>query len=89
MESEILSTLYMLRVISFLYAGSHWLLHNLTDMCQKPSACIGLCMGMVSKAYQWMSLYSPARPLENPERHVDRGEDFGGRLSHGISGQDT
>jgi hypothetical protein len=47
-----LSTLYMWRVISFLYAGSHRLLHNLTDMRRKPSACIGLHVGMVPKAYQ-------------------------------------
>jgi hypothetical protein len=40
------------RVVGFLYVGSHRLLHNLTDMCQKPSACIGLCMDMVPMAYQ-------------------------------------
>jgi hypothetical protein len=47
--------MYMWRVVSFLYAGSRWLLHNLTDMRRKPSACIGLCVGIVPKAYQRIS----------------------------------
>jgi hypothetical protein len=37
--------------VGFVYARSHRLFCNLTDMCRKPSACFGLCMGMVPKAY--------------------------------------
>jgi hypothetical protein len=44
-------SLYVWRVIVFLYVGSRRLLHNLTDMHRKPSACIGLHMGMVPKSY--------------------------------------
>jgi hypothetical protein len=46
------TSLYVRRVAGFLYVGSRRLLHNLTDMRRKPSACIGLHVGMVSKAYQ-------------------------------------
>jgi hypothetical protein len=44
-------SLYVWRVVGFLYAGSHRLLHNLTNMHWKPLACIGLCVGMVPKVY--------------------------------------
>jgi hypothetical protein len=44
-----LSTLHVQRVVVFLYAGSRRLLHNLTDMRQKASACLGLRMAMVVK----------------------------------------
>jgi hypothetical protein len=47
-----LSTLYVWRVIGLLYAGSHRLLHNLTDVHRKPSACFGLHVDTVSMAYQ-------------------------------------
>jgi hypothetical protein len=43
------------RVVGLLYAGSHQLLHNLTDMRQKASACIGLCVGMVPESYHCTS----------------------------------
>jgi hypothetical protein len=33
--------------------GSHRLLHNLTYMHWKPSACIGLQVGMVPKLYHY------------------------------------
>jgi hypothetical protein len=46
------STLYMWKVISFLYAESHQHFCNLTDMHWKPSACFGLCISMVPKVYQ-------------------------------------
>jgi hypothetical protein len=46
-------TLYVQRVIGILYAGSHRILHNLTDIHWKPLACFGLCMDMVPMAYQW------------------------------------
>jgi hypothetical protein len=45
-------TLYMWRVVSFLYVVSCWHFCNLTNMHQKPSACFGLCVGIVPKAYQ-------------------------------------
>jgi hypothetical protein len=47
-----LSTLHVRRVVVFLYAGSRRLLHNLTDMRRKASACIDLRMGMVPESYQ-------------------------------------
>jgi hypothetical protein len=43
---------YMQRVISFVYARSHWLFCDLTDMRRKPSACFSLRMGMVPEACQ-------------------------------------
>jgi hypothetical protein len=46
------STLHVQRVVVFLYAGSHRLLHNLTDMRRKALACLDLCMGMVPELYQ-------------------------------------
>jgi hypothetical protein len=39
-----------------LYVGSRRHFRNLTDMCWKASACFGLCMGMVSKAYHRLSI---------------------------------
>jgi hypothetical protein len=42
----------MCGVIGFVYVKSCQLFCNLTDMHQKPSACFGLCMGMVPEAYQ-------------------------------------
>jgi hypothetical protein len=36
----------------YLYVGSHRLLHNLTDMCWKPSAGLGLRVAMVPESYQ-------------------------------------
>jgi hypothetical protein len=53
MESEKSLTLYMWRVVGFVYAESHWHFCNLTDMCWKPLVCFGLCVGIVPKAYQW------------------------------------
>jgi hypothetical protein len=50
------STLHVRRVIVFLYAGSHCLLHNLTDMHWKASACLGLRVAMVPESYQHMAL---------------------------------
>jgi hypothetical protein len=41
---EELSSWYMWEVIGILY--------NLTDMCRKASACIGLHVGMVPESYQ-------------------------------------
>jgi hypothetical protein len=52
MESNLLSTLHVQRVVVFLYAGSRRLLHNLTDMRQKPSAGLGLRVAMVPESYQ-------------------------------------
>jgi hypothetical protein len=46
-----LSAFCIQEVVSFLYTGSCQLCCNLTDMCQKPSACIGLHVGMVSKSH--------------------------------------
>jgi hypothetical protein len=46
----------MWRVVGFVYAKSHWLSCNLTDMCWKPLACFGLHMGMVPKAYHQNSV---------------------------------
>jgi hypothetical protein len=43
--------LHVLRVVVFLYAGSHRLLHNLTDMRRKVSACLGLHVAMVPESY--------------------------------------
>jgi hypothetical protein len=51
-------SLYVQRVVGFLYAGSHQLLHNLTDMHQKPSACFSLHMDMVPMAYQRYDIQS-------------------------------
>jgi hypothetical protein len=42
----------MQRVVGFVYAKSHRLFCNLTNMRQKPLACFGLHVGMVPKAYQ-------------------------------------
>jgi hypothetical protein len=47
-----LSTLHVWRVVVFLYTGSHRLSPNLTDMCQKPSACFGLRMDTMPMTYQ-------------------------------------
>jgi hypothetical protein len=44
------STWYTLGVVSFCC--------NLTDIRQKPSACFGLCMGMVPKSYQRSGIVS-------------------------------
>jgi hypothetical protein len=52
MESILSSTMYMQRVVAFLYAVSCWHFCNLTSICRKPSACFGLRMGMVPKVYQ-------------------------------------
>jgi hypothetical protein len=46
------TSLYVQRVIGFLYAESRQHFYNLTDMHWKPSACFGLHVGMVPKAYQ-------------------------------------
>jgi hypothetical protein len=35
-----------------IYAGSHWHSCNLTNMCWKASACIGLCVAMVPESSQ-------------------------------------
>jgi hypothetical protein len=69
MESRKSLTLYMQRVVVFVYAKSHQLFCNLTEMHRKPSACFkmrqkplacfGLCMGMVPKAYQRSPVNSP------------------------------
>jgi hypothetical protein len=45
------STLYVQRVVGFLYVESRWHFYNLTDMRRKPLACFGLCVAMVPKAY--------------------------------------
>jgi hypothetical protein len=42
---------YVRGVIGFLYAECRRHFYNLTDMHQKPLACFGLRVGMVSKAY--------------------------------------
>jgi hypothetical protein len=52
MESILSLTLYVQRVVVFLYVVSHCLLLNLTNMHQKPSACFGLRVDMVPIAYQ-------------------------------------
>jgi hypothetical protein len=49
-------SLYVQRVITFLYAESRRHFYNLTDMCWKPSACFGLRVGMVPNAYQQLAL---------------------------------
>jgi hypothetical protein len=59
MESEKSMSLYVRRVIGFLYAESHWYFYNLTNMHQKPSACFSLCVGMVPKVYQWTDEWDP------------------------------
>jgi hypothetical protein len=51
MESKESTSLYVQRVVSFLYVGSRRLLHNLTNMYWKPLAYIGLRVGMVPKLY--------------------------------------
>jgi hypothetical protein len=59
-------SLYVQRVIGFVYMGSCQLLYNLTNMHQKPSACFGLCVDMVPMVYHcvlvsglsWLSLSS-------------------------------
>jgi hypothetical protein len=45
-------TLHVWRVVIFLYAGSRRLLHNLTNMHQKVSAGLGLCVAMVPESYR-------------------------------------
>jgi hypothetical protein len=39
----------------YLYAGSRHLLHNLTNMCRKPSAGLGLRVAMVPESYHQTS----------------------------------
>jgi hypothetical protein len=51
-QSKKSMSLYVQRVISFLYAGSYWHFCILTNMHQKPLACISLHMDMVPMAYQ-------------------------------------
>jgi hypothetical protein len=50
------STLHVQRVVEF---GSRRLLHNLTDMCRKPSAGLGLCVAMVPELYHHPLILSP------------------------------
>jgi hypothetical protein len=39
-----------------IYVGSHWHSCNLTNICQKASACIGLHVAMVPESYQRLSM---------------------------------
>jgi hypothetical protein len=48
-------SLYVRRVVGFLYVQSRRHFYNLTNMRWKPSACFGLHMGMVPNAYQCKS----------------------------------
>jgi hypothetical protein len=59
MESEKSSTLYMWGAVGFVYAKSHWLFCNLTNMCWKPLTCFGLYVGMVPEVYQHISSKPP------------------------------
>jgi hypothetical protein len=59
MESRKSLTLYMQWVVDFVCMESHWLFHNLTNMCWKPLACFGLCVGMVPKAYYCVKGWFP------------------------------
>jgi hypothetical protein len=43
------STLYVRRVVEL---GSRRHLCNLTNICRKASACLGLCVAMVPESYQ-------------------------------------
>jgi hypothetical protein len=61
------STLHVQRVVVFLYAGSHHLLHTLTDMRQKATSGLGLHVAMVPESYQWVPT-SPCGPI--PHRFV-------------------
>jgi hypothetical protein len=65
MESEKLLSLYMQRVVGFVYVKSRRLFCNLTDMCQKPLACFSLCVDMVPKAYYHIVCNITGDPLEN------------------------
>jgi hypothetical protein len=70
MKSIKLMSLYVCEESSgFLYAGSRQHFCILTDMCQKPSAYFGLCIGMVPKAYHWQ---------DGDEEDRDDKEDFVG-----------
>jgi hypothetical protein len=56
-------------VVGFVYVKSHRHFCNLTDMCRKPLACFSLCMGIVSKAYQWSwrAISTQELAKENPK----------------------
>jgi hypothetical protein len=62
MERTMSSTLDVWRVIIFLYTGSHHLLHNLTDMRRKASACIDLRVAMVPESYHCRCIRDPLLP---------------------------
>jgi hypothetical protein len=55
------STLYVRRVVELIYAGSHRHSCNLTNMCRKALACIGLRVAMVPESYHrvWTLLSLP------------------------------
>jgi hypothetical protein len=44
-------TLYVRRVVELIYVGSCQHSCNLTNMCRKASACIGLHVAMVPESY--------------------------------------
>jgi hypothetical protein len=69
------STLHVWRVVVFLYVGSHRLLHNLTDMCQKALAGLGLHVAMVPESYHCTCLqYNRGCSWRGKSREVVKGE---------------
>jgi hypothetical protein len=61
-----LLTLDVQRVVVFLYVESRHLLHNLTDMHRKVSACIDLRVAMVPESYQHVTS-APVLVLPNDD----------------------